>query len=248
MKGYGAAYSLDETHARLNLLVCPRHRRLGIGTLLLEAVEAEIRLEGKAYLQARLLEGMDEGLLFALSRGFMEIHRMRGMSLRAGDFNFDKWKGLGERLSRQGFRVTTFKDEDEAGNTPVERLAELSRHAREGWPLPDPTWKYETSEERLRSPFTNPAAPERFSIMKFGDEYVGFTSADRSNMSGTGVDPRYRGRGIATYLKAYDIKRCVEAGHEYFESSSANPAMLRVNEKLGYRFNGLTEIRLLKYL
>jgi hypothetical protein len=31
-----------------------------------------------------------------------------------------------------------------------------------------------------------------------------------------------------------------------FESSSANPAMLKVNERLGYKPNGLAEVRLAK--
>jgi hypothetical protein len=33
-----------------------------------------------------------------------------------------------------------------------------------------------------------------------------------------------------------------------FETCSASLAMIRVNEKLGYRLNGLTEVRLLKRL
>jgi len=53
---------------------------------------------------------------------------------------------------------------------------------------------------------------------------------------------------LATYLKACDLKQLIDADVEYFESSSANPAMLRVNEKLGYKLNGLTEIRLAKHL
>lgn len=35
---------------------------------------------------------------------------------------------------------------------------------------------------------------------------------------------------------------------QLFESASANPAMQRVNEKLGYKFNGLCEVRLVKPL
>lgn len=37
-------------------------------------------------------------------------------------------------------------------------------------------------------------------------------------------------------------------GEEYFESASASEAMQRVNEKLGYRFNGLSEVRFVKEL
>ena len=54
--------------------------------------------------------------------------------------------------------------------------------------------------------------------------------------------------GIATYLKACDINKCIEDGDQYFESASASEAMQRVNEKLGYKFNGLSEVRFVKEL
>jgi hypothetical protein len=53
---------------------------------------------------------------------------------------------------------------------------------------------------------------------------------------------------LATYLKVLDLNRCIKDGKEYFESATANPAMQRVNEKLGYRLNGLAEVRLVKAL
>ena len=248
IKGYGAAYRLDETHFRLNLIVDPQHTKQGLGTLLLNEIEAEVRRSGGKYLQARLLENMEASLAFALARGFIEIHRMRGMSLHANDFSYEKWEGLGAALSASGFLATTFKDEAKANNDPIAKLAELLSRAREGWLSPDPTWRGNMSTDNLQSFFTTISVPERFSIMKFNHEYVGYTSAERENMTGTAVHPRFRGRGIATYLKAYDIKKCIDAGQKYFESCSANPAMFKVNERLGYQFNGLTEVRLVKYL
>jgi len=62
------------------------------------------------------------------------------------------------------------------------------------------------------------------------------------------VHPEYRHLGVATYLKAFNIKQSIEAGEDYFESATANPSMQRVNEKLGYRFNGLSEVRFVKEL
>lgn len=85
-------------------------------------------------------------------------------------------------------------------------------------------------------------------FLQRNDVYVAYTSADRANMIGTAVHPAYRRRGIATYLKAYDINRCMADGQAYFETCSANSAMLRVNTRLGYMFSGLTEVRLVKYL
>jgi len=49
-------------------------------------------------------------------------------------------------------------------------------------------------------------------------------------------------------MKAYDIHESIESGQDHFESATANPAMQRVNEKLGYKLNGLAEVRFLKRL
>lgn len=104
------------------------------------------------------------------------------------------------------------------------------------------------SDAHIRQNFSYITAPDAVAIMKRGEKYVAYTSSERRNMLGTATHPKYRGRGIATYLKALNIKKLIDGGTNYFESSSANPAMLMVNEKLGYKLNGLTEIRLAKYL
>src|SRR4030095_259976 len=65
VRGYGAAYQLDATHFRLNLIVDPRHTRKRIGSQLLQRIEEEVvRANGK-YLQARVHEAMTTSLNFA---------------------------------------------------------------------------------------------------------------------------------------------------------------------------------------
>src|SRR5262249_48998828 len=193
------------------------------GTLLLRKIEAATRKMGGKYLQARLLEHMESSLTFALVRGFIKIHRMRGMSLYSTDFSYERWEELGKRLSATGFLVTTLREELEANNNPIEKLAKLHRYSQQGWPSPDPTQEYNSPIESLRSLFANINYPDRFTIMKFKEEYVGYTSA-KNKTTATAVHPNYREIGIATYMKAYDLKRCIEEGREYFESASANPA------------------------
>ena len=63
---------------------------------------------------------------------------------------------------------------------------------------------------------------------------------------GTAVHPDYRNPGLATYLKALHLNRCIRAGEEHFELATASRAMQQVNEKLGYRLNGLAEVKLVK--
>ena len=75
-----------------------------------------------------------------------------------------------------------------------------------------------------------------------GDEVVGFTGA-----IGTGVRPALRGQGIATALKVRVIAEVRERGLKTLYSTTANPAMLKVNERLGYRLT-TTEVRLVRRL
>ncbi len=246
VKGYAAVYPVAEKSFRLNLLVCPQHWRRGIGTALLNEIENQARNSGAQQLEARVIEGMNESLAFALARSFVELHRMRGMSLQAADFSFENWRGLGEKLSAEGFTATTFAAEEHAGENPLEKLVELQKHAVEGWFQTGLSDAPDLSEARLRKFFSFITVPDNVSIMKFGKEYVAYTSAERKNTLGTATHPKYRGRGIATCLKALNLKKLIDDGTNYFELSSANPAMLKVNEKLGYKLNGLTEIRLAK--
>jgi GNAT superfamily N-acetyltransferase len=241
INGYGAAYQLDSTHFRLNLLVDPNHTGERIGSSLLNEVENAVRRAGAKYLQARIFETNRSSLYFALAHNFIQIHTMRGMSLQRKDFSFVKWKGLGEQLSARGFQVITLKEEMEAHHNAADRFAKLYALAQEGWPSPDPSWTL------AESPSVKVSSPELYRIMKYKDEYVGFTSV-ANKMSITGVHPDLRNLGVATYLKAYAINRCIEDGEDYFESASASPAMQKVNEKLGYVFNGLAEVRFVKEL
>jgi len=247
IRGYGTAYRLDDTHFRLNLLVDPHHMNQGIGTLLLNNIEAATKKIKGRYLQARVLESMESSLRFARARGFIEIHRMKGMSLSKTDFSYERWEDLGKWLSQKGFVATTLKEELEANNNPIKKLARLHRDSQTGWPSPDPTWKHNSPIESLESRFADIPFPDRFTIMSLREEYVGYTSA-KNKTTATAVHPNYQGIGLATYMKALDLKRCVADGDEYFESATANPAMQKVNEKLGYKFNGLCEVRFVKDL
>ena len=248
IEGYAAVYALDRTHFRLNLLIAPKEKRQGIGTKLLLRIEREAKSLGCRSLQARTLEATSGGLEFALANGFAEVHRMRGMTLRAEDFSFENWHDLGKLLAARKFVVTTLAEEIEAGHPAIERLVELQKYAVQGWASPDPTVPHQTDTASLTEFFSGVKRPERVSIIKLGRKYVGYTSADRNNLLGTAIHPDFRGRGLATYLKAVDLNRQITAGVRSIESATANPAMIRVNEKLGYKPNGLTEIRLVKIL
>jgi hypothetical protein len=49
-------------------------------------------------------------------------------------------------------------------------------------------------------------------------------------------------------MKRYAIKLGIDAGQRRFGTCSASAAMQKVNEQLGYKYNGLSEVRLVKDL
>jgi GNAT superfamily N-acetyltransferase len=64
---------------------------------------------------------------------------------------------------------------------------------------------------------------------------------------GTAVRPDFRGQGIATALKVRAITDARDRGVTTVRTLTGNPAMLRVNERLGFRTTS-TEIRLIQTL
>ena len=246
VKAYAAIYAIDETHFRLNLIVASPYRRRSIGTLLLEKVENEARTSSAKYLQSRLWED-EASVAFALSRGFTEVHRMRRMVLRASDFEYRRWATLADKLSVEGYSLTTLKEEFESGVDALKKLCELQLHARQGWPSPDPTQQSkQTTVEDFSVLFSNIKEPERFVIIKSRDDYVAYTSVKEG--PGTAVHPEYRNLGLAKYMKTFAIKLGIDAGQSRFATNTANPAMQRVNEQLGYQYSGLSEVRFVKAL
>src|SRR5439155_22098517 len=77
-----------------------------------------------------------------------------------------------------------------------------------------------------------------------GDRMVGLAAigqaADKPDAAFnafTGVDPAYRGRGIATALKLLGVRHARRLGARYVwtDNDSTNAPMLAINRKLGYR-------------
>jgi len=61
------------------------------------------------------------------------------------------------------------------------------------------------------------------------------------------VDPAFRGQKIATALKLRAALYARAHGMASLETSTGNPDMLRVNERLGFRLES-TEVRLVRTL
>ena len=244
---YGAIWRVRPGKFRMDLVVSPGWRRCGIGGWLLAHLGDQARIAGAATLQARAEDDGGESLAFLVARGFVETMRMRHQVLHLAEARLAAHAGLAGRLACGGIVIGALEDEQNRVATFWQRFCDLFNAAREGWPDPDPgPVDALTPQEFQRHYRTYEADPgagaDRCFLARREDLYLGFTGA-----LGTGVRPDFRGQGIATALKVRAINDARDRGVATLGTSTGNPAMLRVNERLGFRTTS-TEIRLIQTL
>lgn len=244
---------------RVALVVHPRRQRQGIGTRLLDWALAEVVALGGISLQARARDDQAGILAFWQRRGFVETHRMVSLRLPLSGVDLAALASLEGRLAKPGIAVTTRAAEQARDPDCLRRPHALDEASHEGRPDPDPTpdpvpappvtRSYEEFERNLWRLGT---LPEAFFLAMRDGEYLGYSGlAPCPQMpgafvsAGTAVHPAHRGRGIATELKIRTLAAARAYGAVEIRTSSANPAMIAINEKLGFRREG-AEIRLVR--
>src|SRR5215472_2820616 len=249
--GYGSFWPVRDHRFRMDLTVAPEHRRRGTGGRLLDLLAGTARATGAATLQARTESDRPQVLAFLTRRGFAEIMRMHRLVLDVASATLEPYAGVERRLAAEGIVLSTLEDEqDRIGDACWHRLCAAYHAAGDGWPDPDPDPDARPSRPPTVAEFRRIyeeyarllSEPEPCILAVRGDEVVGFAGP-----IGTGVRPALRGRGIATALKLRAIAGARERGVTTLHSTSGNPAMLKVNERLGYR-RTTTEVRLVRRL
>lgn len=245
--GYGAAWQVWRHKSRIDLAVAAEHRRCGIGGLLLDWLVDQARTAGAATVQARADSDWVQSLAFLHHRGFSETMRMHRLVLDVATATLAPFADVERRLAVQGIVLTNLADEHRRiGDACWMLLCDLDNDAREGWPNPDPDPgppPPATIEEvrRLHHPGDRDWPMPCFLAVRDG-VYLGFAGSP-----GTAVRPSFRGRGIATALKVRVVVAARQGGVTTLRSSSGNPAMLKVSERLGYQ-RTTTEVRLVRQL
>lgn len=244
---YGAIWRVRPGKFRMDLVVSPGWRRRGIGGWLLAHLGDQARIAGAATLQARVEDDDGESLAFLVARGFAETMRMRHQVLQVAEARLAAQARLPGRLAHRGIVIETLQHEQNRTPACWQRFCDLYNAARDGWPDPDPgpvdtltplefQRRHRTYEAEVGE------GADRCFLARADDLYLGFTSA-----LGTAVRPDFRGHGIATALKVRAITDARDRGVTTVRTSTGNPAMLRVNERLGFRTTS-TEIRLIQTL
>ena len=245
--GFAAWWHVRLDKFRMDLLVAPDSRRRGVGTLLLDHLVRQARLAGALTLQARVESDDQESLEFVVGRGFIETMRMHRQVLHVAWAKLTPHAHLTARLAERGVVLAMLEHELARGEACWEEFCRLFNAAREGWLDPDPGPVTPlTPSELLRrhraATEEHGVGSEQCFLAVRGDRYVGFTGS-----LGTAVDPAFRGQGIATALKLQAIISARDHGVATLHTSSGNPAMLRVNQRLGFSLVS-TEVRLVRTL
>jgi GNAT superfamily N-acetyltransferase len=242
--GYGALWRVRADRFRMDLVVAPGSRRRGVGSRLLGQLVGEARSAGAVTLQARAEDSALEALQFLAGRGFHETMRMHRQRLHMADARVEPNES--ERAALADVELTTLANEMARGADWFERLRVVYEGVREGWRDPDPRVEssppHVTPTELQRALDALPVEPGAFLLAMKDGRCVAFVGS-----IGTGVLPEFRGRGLATALKRRYAAVMRSRGVEILHTLTGHPAMLRANEKVGYRTVS-AEVRLVRQL
>ena len=252
---FAAYLSLWRVHGRqhrMDLVVAREWRRRGLGAGLVDFLVGRARDADAASLQARTYAEQSGALRLLESRGFRETMRMTGLELAdVAAVALPPADEVRQMIERHGLRLTTLAAELAAhpseSHASWQKLRDANQAAQFGWPDPDPTPNGSPPEAETADQFRERSAAvgmieEACFVAASGDAFVGYsalTLTDEARLQagsgGTAVRPEYRGLGIATALKASCIRWAAAHDVRCLATSSGNPAMIRVNEKFGFR-------------
>jgi mycothiol synthase len=245
--GFYAIYRDNLNRERLyavNLIVDPAHRCLGLGTLLYDNLLVEARKFDARTLKVRLRDTCDEGLRFAMRRGFVETYHTVEML-----FDLDKWDESRytttiQMLLTQGFRFTNMA---ELGDTQEARrkLFTLNNGAAATDPAANgiPPWaSFEEFEKDVCNSYWYHPDSQIVAVDTHTGEWAAmsaitvFDGADHAYNLFTGTDVRYRGLKLAQAVKSLALRKAREFGVDTVRTSHSaqNAAMIAIDEKLGY--------------
>jgi mycothiol synthase len=244
---YGAIWRVRPGKFRIDLVVAPGWRQRGAGGRLLAHLGDQARIAGAVTLQARVDEGGGESLVFLVARGFVETMRMRRQVLDVAEARLAAYARLPGRLASRGIVIEALEDEQNRTAACWQRFCDLYNAARQGWPDPDPGPVDALTPQEFQHLYRRYEAnagtgADRCYLARRENLYLGFTGA-----LGTAVRPAFRGQGIATAIKMRAITDARDRGVATMRTSTGSPAMLQVNERLGFRTTS-TEIRLIQTL
>ena len=230
---------------RANIRVVPDRRGQGLGTEMLERLEAHVRSKRASKLQGAVRGEEADGIRFAEKHGYREFHRRFDSYLDVSAFDasgFDRPEAL---ASRAGVRIAGYDvlereatDKIAFQRSTYESLSTTQMDIPRPEPMPPPP-PFEAVREVY---FEGETFARDASVIAMLDGRVVGTSITIIDPEGvaytvyTGVDKSQRGKGIALAMKLAILERLKARGTKIFGTTNdeANAPMRGINAKLGY--------------
>lgn len=255
--GYGCIWPTGSiANARIFLMVRPEWRRRGAGSRILDELMAHLQRLDAPRVQARVRGDQWAAVTFLEKRGFVPVQQMTGLRQTVAEMDEDAYGPALQAVRQRGIALTTLAEEQEHEPECWIRLHNLWNAAYPDSPEGQLGQSAPWTREQVMSVVADGAdLPDAFFIAKMRDQYIGWTSlSGRGTEPGclrvgemTGVRPEYRRQGVAMALKMQANLYARQHGYQAIITRTANPAMLALNEKLGFRRGG-GEVRLVKSL
>jgi GNAT superfamily N-acetyltransferase len=236
------AYHPHRFSLRLN--VDPAFQCQGIGSALYAELDQALQRWQPELVRAETRENRPHSLRFLEQRGFHETHRRWESCLLLDDVPLERFAGAEQRVVEQGITITTLAEERaRRGDRLVHDLFELEMLAARDEPGYDPQGAMSFEQYRANELEAREALPAAAFLALDGERLVGVSrllqggSADVLHVGFTGVDPAYRGRGIALALKLRTVEYARAHGYRAIrtQNDTTNAAMLHINAALGFR-------------
>ena len=243
--GYGHMLRDDWMEAGLfwaHVAVDPGSRRQGVGSLLYGKLLAWARERGGWTFRCEAREAVPASLPFAKRHGYQIDRHIFESTLDLATFDERPFLPTLHTVRSAGIRFFSLA---EMGDTMEarRRLYEVERVVARD--IPGGSESATRPFEIFLREVCDPAhyRPETQLVAAAGDVWIGLAGVldypiNRSMYNGiTGVLPAYRGRGVATSLKALAVQAARARGAAYIRTNndSHNAPMLAVNRKLGYK-------------
>lgn len=225
------------------ITIDPDWRRRGIGRVMFAKFEEYARQQKVERLRSDCREDMDYSIAFLKAMGFSNYGLRFESQVDLTTFAESNFDHAIDRTTAAGYEFTTLAAERAIEPNADRLLYELDQTTRIDVPMPGGTRSESTYEVFRQVYLESPDSDiDAIFIAKHGDQYVGHTvlwlGKDKPAYTAmTGVLREHRQHKLALALKLFSFRLMKERGYTAARTTNdtANPAILRLNEKLGYQ-------------
>jgi GNAT superfamily N-acetyltransferase len=228
---------LEPEYAEVFIKVDPEWRNQGIGGRIFTEIEDIAHKNKSKILQTQIQDTKEKDLNWAKKKGFDITSHVFESQLEVSQFSKDQYSSIFKKIESSGIRFTTLDDYPKNKDTQ-------NRFWDFWWELvtdvPGMKGKPRPDNDRMIA-LLKDYDKKGFILAVDGDQWIAMSMIVKENEdvyynSMTGVDQRYRGKGLAQAVKIKAIEFALQNKVKYIRThnNSKNAPMLFVNRKLGY--------------